>query len=82
MELKSTTYLSDRGAIDTVGANTWGFLPPGVESVLVQPASNGGGGKVRLVLLSEKPRAFNAKQRAWAAAMANKLATASKGETM
>lgn len=82
LELKSTTYLSDRGAIDTVGANTWGFLPPGVESVLVQPASNGGGGKVRLVLLSEKPRAFNAKQRAWAAAMANKLATASKGETM
>ena len=66
------TYLRDRGAIDRAGANAWGFLPPGVESVLVQPAS-ATGGKQRLVLMSSRPRAFNAKQRAWAAALANKL---------
>lgn len=73
-----STYLRDRGSIDIVGANTWGFLPPGVESVLVQPATEAGG-KQRLVLMSSRPRAFNAKQRAWAAALANKLAS---GETV
>jgi hypothetical protein len=66
-------YLRDRSAIDRAGANTWGFLPPGVESVLVQPARLVNG-KQRLILMSSRPRAFNAKQRAWAAAIANKLA--------
>ena len=70
-------YLRDRGAIDRAGANDWGFMPPGVESVLVQPAS-ATGGKHRLVLMSSRPRAFNAKQRAWAAALANKLGTHSE----
>ena len=72
-EKLEATYLRDRGAIDRAGANAWGFLPPGAESVLVQPAS-ATGGKQRLVLMSSRPRAFNAKQRAWAAALANKLA--------
>ena len=67
------TYMRDRGAIGRAGANAWGFLPPGAESVLVQPAS-ATGGKQRLVLMSSRPRAFNATQRAWAAALANKLA--------
>ena len=52
-------------------------MPPGAESVLVQPAS-ATGGKHRLVLMSSRPRAFNAKQRAWAAALANKLGTHSE----
>jgi hypothetical protein len=71
------TYLRDRVSIDRAGANNWGFMPPGVESVLVQPAS-ATGGKHRLVLMSSRPRAFNAKQRAWAAALANKLGTHSE----
>ena len=65
-------YLQDRGAIDRAGANEWGFLPQGVESVLVQPA--GVAGATRLVLVSDIPRAFSKKQRAWVAAIANKLA--------
>ena len=71
------TYLRDRVSIDRADANNWGFMPPGVESVLVQPAS-ATGGKHRLVLMSSRPRAFNAKQRAWAAALANKLGTHSE----
>lgn len=65
-------YYQDRSAIDRAGANEWGFLPQGVESVLVQPA--GEGGATRLVLVSDKPRAFSKKQRAWIAAIADKLA--------
>ena len=71
------TYLRDRVSIDRAGANNWKFMPPGAESVLVQPAS-ATGGKHRLVLMSSRPRAFNAKQRAWAAALANKLGTHSE----
>ena len=71
------TYLRDRVSIDRAGANNWKFMPPGAESVLVQPAS-ATGGKHRLVLMSSRQRAFNAKQRAWAAALANKLGTHSE----
>ena len=66
-------YYQDRGAIDRAGANEWGFLPQGVESVLVQPA--GEGGATRLLLVSDKPRAFSKKQRAWVSAVADKLAS-------
>lgn len=66
-------YLADRGAIDRAGANEWGFLPPGAESVMVVTPP-GCGGATRLVLVSDKPRAFNRKQRAWVAAIAVKLA--------
>ena len=75
-------YFQDRGAIDRAGANTWDFLPQGVESVLIQPvvlASGGEGGSTtftRLMLISDKPRAFSKKQRAWVAAVADKLAAA------
>lgn len=69
---EEVTYFQDRGAIDRAGANEWGFLPQGVESVLVQPA--GKGAATRLVLVSDKPRAFSKKQRSWIAAIADKLA--------
>jgi len=57
-------YLADRGAIDRVGANEWGWMPPGAESVFV--ARN-------LLLASDEPRAFSKKQRSWARAIAKKL---------
>ena len=74
-EESGAVYLRDRGAVDRAGANAWGFLPQGAESVLVQPSASGDArGEARLVLLSDKPRAFSKKQRAWIAAVANKLA--------
>jgi hypothetical protein len=74
-EESGAVYLRDRGAVDRAGANAWGFLPQGAESVLVQPSARGDArGEARLVLLSDKPRAFSKKQRAWIAAVANKLA--------
>jgi hypothetical protein len=65
-------YFRDRGDVDRAGANAWDFLPQGVESVLIQPAR--GDDSTRLVLISDKPRAFSKKQRAWVAAVADKLA--------
>ena len=74
-EESGAVYLRDRGAVDRAGANAWGFLPQGAESVLVQPSASGDArGEARLVLPSDKPRAFSKKQRAWIAAVANKLA--------
>ena len=62
-------YLPNRGAIDGVGGNAWGFIPMGAETVLVQPMGADG----HLVILSDQPRAFSGKERAWIAALANKL---------
>lgn len=70
----STMYFRDRSAIDRAGANEWGFIPQGAESVLVQRAGPDVG--VKLLLISDKPRAFSKKQRAWVAAIADKLAKA------
>ena len=62
-------YLTDRRAIDMAGANNWGFLPQGTESVFMQL----GNGNVRVLLFSDQPRAFSKKQRNRVAAVANKL---------
>ena len=66
------TYMADRAAVDRARANEWEFLPQGAESVLVQTVGTGGK-ETRLVLLSDRPRAFSNKQRAWIAAVARKL---------
>ena len=66
------TYMADRAAVDRARANEWEFLPQGVESVLVQTVGMGEK-ETRLVLLSDRPRAFSKKQRAWIAAVARKL---------
>ena len=69
------TYMADRAAVDRARANEWEFLPQGAESVLVQTVGMGGK-ETRLVLLSDRPRAFSKKQRAWIAAVARKLGVA------
>lgn len=73
-------YCSDRAAIGKAGAGGWPSVPAGAESLLVQPllafgSGSEGGTAARgaLLLLSERPRALSAKERAWAAAVAAKL---------
>lgn len=71
-------YCPDRGAIDKAGAGAWACVPAGAESLLVQPllpfgGEGGGSSRGVLLLVSERPRALSAKERAWAAAIAAKL---------
>jgi hypothetical protein len=78
-------YCPDKAALAGAGAAAWGCVPEGAESLLVQPLqpldSAGGAAQGQehpgvLLLLSERPRALSAKERAWAAAVAAKLHTA------
>lgn len=80
---KGVLYCPDKAALAGAGAAGWGCVPEGAESLLVQPLQplDGAGGAEEdcpgvLLLLSERPRALSAKERAWAAAVAAKLHTA------
>lgn len=89
---QAAAYWPDRAAIRGGGA-ALPCVPAGTQTVLLQPiqplaepGAAGGiastaGGKPRgwLLLLSERPRALSASERAWAAAVAGKLYTALGG---
>ncbi|CAG9463416.1 unnamed protein product [Pedinophyceae sp. YPF-701] len=66
-------YLQDRTQMASAGAGQWPFVPTGVESVLIRGMPDGKGA---IVLMSERPRAFSTKERAWTSAVAAKLAPA------
>lgn len=84
-EESNAVYLQDRAAIDRIGLGSAAFVPEGVKSALLQPivpiSNNDAGGsnnglnsnKGYLVLLSERERALSKQERAWAAAIADKL---------
>eukprot|EP00882_Tetradesmus_deserticola_P028451 GHRQ01031694.1.p1 GENE.GHRQ01031694.1~~GHRQ01031694.1.p1 ORF type:complete len:107 (+),score=63.30 GHRQ01031694.1:3-323(+) len=63
-------WLPDRSALKQAGVGSWGFVPEGVQSALLQAVP---GGKQLLLVLAEKPRALSHKDRKWVAAVANKL---------
>jgi hypothetical protein len=84
---EGTVYCPDKAAIGREGLSGAGFIPAGVQALLLQPlapyaawtssASSGnssGGGGGWLMLLSERERAFSKKELAWAEALAAKLA--------
>lgn len=63
-------WLPDRSALQQAGVSSWGFVPEGVQSALLQAVP---GGKQLLLVLAERPRALSDKDRKWVAAVANKL---------
>lgn len=71
-------YCPDRAAMERAGLAGWACVPAGVETALAQPlrsmGSAGGPSEGTLLLLSERPRALSGRERAWAAALAAKLA--------
>lgn len=81
-------YWTDRASIRAAGGDSVPSIPSGAQSALVQPiqplgaAQAGGAGAAEsserqprgwLLLISERPRALSASERAWAAAVAGKL---------
>ncbi|WIA36779.1 hypothetical protein OEZ86_008037 [Tetradesmus obliquus] len=63
-------WLPDRSALQQAGVSSWGFVPEGVQSALLQAVP---GGKQLLLVLAERPRALSDKDRKWVAAVASKL---------
>lgn len=66
---KQQLWLPDRGAMARVGADSWAFVPRGMQSLLLQHVPGGG----LLAVLCERPRALPDKDRKWVAALAQKL---------
>lgn len=46
-------WLPDRSALQQAGVSSWGFVPEGVQSALLQAVP---GGKQLLLVLAERPR--------------------------
>ena len=63
-------WLPDRGAMAAAGADRWATVPAGAQSLLLQALPGGGA----LAVLCDRARALPGKDRAWAAAVARKLA--------
>lgn len=75
-DTKHLLYLQDKGAISSTGAYSWvGAVPTGAESIFVCE-DTGGAGQGRdllLMMLSDKPRAWSPRERAWGRAVSHKL---------
>ncbi|KAK9809926.1 hypothetical protein WJX72_001835 [[Myrmecia] bisecta] len=74
----SSFYLPDQGSLIKGGAAQWHFVPRAAQSLLVQRMEPGSASWGRqsaglLLLMAERPRAWSARERAWAAAIARKL---------
>lgn len=74
-------YLPDQAAMQRAGADSWGFTPASVQSMLaislaVDQSSAGDSSHSMLLMFSEQPRGLSQRQRSWAAALASKLGTA------
>lgn len=76
---KHLLYLQDKGAISSSGAySSAGAVPTGAESIFVCEATGPGeGSDLLLMMLSDKPRAWSQRERAWGRAVSRKL-----GQTM
>jgi hypothetical protein len=59
-------WLPDRSALQQAGVSSWGFVPEGVQSALLQAVP---GGKQLLLVLAERPRCALQCLRAFAVAV-------------
>ncbi len=67
-------YLQDNGALSSAGAQDWaGLVPTGVNSILMCQGATSSDNCVRLVLLSDRPRAWSRRERLWGLAVTKKL---------
>ena len=68
-------YLQDKGAISSSGAySSSGIVPAGAQSILVcENTAADHGSKLLLMMLSDRPRAWSQRERAWGRAVSQKL---------
>ena len=74
-DTKQLQYLQDKGAISSSGAfSSSGIVPAGAQSILVcQNTAAEHGSGVLLLMLSDRPRAWSQRERAWGRAVNQKL---------
>lgn len=72
---KQLQYLQDKGAISSSGAfSSSGMVPAGAQSILVcKNTAAENGSDLLLMMLSDRPRAWSQRERAWGWAVNQKL---------
>ena len=78
-DTKQLQYLQDKGAISSSGAySSSGVVPAGAQSIFVcEDTAAEHGSDLLLMMLSDRPRAWSQRERAWGDAVSQKL-----GQTM
>ena len=74
-DTKQLQYLQDKGAISSSGAySSSGIVPAGAQSILVcENTAAEHGSDLLLMMLSDRPRAWSQRERAWGNAVSQKL---------
>ena len=74
-DTKQLLYLQDKGAISSSGGYSLSAaVPAGAESIFVcEDEAAGQGSDLLLIMLSDRPRAWSQRERAWGRAVSHKL---------